>query len=128
MTKTLIYPFLRFALGLVWMINGLYCKVLNQVPRHQEIVSRLLSEEWQRELTLLIGLSEIALALVIWSGWKRSFVNWTQIVLILSMNILEVVFVPELLLWGRWNGLLALFFVLFLYGYERTYRKSTNFG
>ena len=39
-------------ISLVWLVNGLYCKVLNFVPRHQLIVARILGEDFARILRL----------------------------------------------------------------------------
>ena len=58
---------LIYFIALVWFINGLYCKVLNQVPRHQEIVGRILGDDVAPTLTVLIGISEIVMA-----GWVLS--------------------------------------------------------
>lgn len=48
---------LRITIGLVWLINGLLCKVLNMAPRHEAIVSRILGDAHAMEITKLIGLS-----------------------------------------------------------------------
>jgi hypothetical protein len=37
-----------------------------------------------------------------------------QIVIVLTMNALEALLVPELLLFGRWNALFALLFCLLI--------------
>ena len=34
-----------FLIAGVWLVFGLYCKVLNQVPRHEEIVAQILGTE-----------------------------------------------------------------------------------
>jgi len=106
---------LNWFITLVWFINGFICKVLNLVPRHQEIVARITGNEQSRTFTLLIGLSEIVMAGWILSGkWSR--VNAiTQIVVIAVMNTLEFILVPDLLLWGRFNALFALLFIILIY-------------
>lgn len=53
---------MRYFIALVWFINGFYCKILNQVPRHQEIVARILGEDYAPILTKLIGVAEIVMA------------------------------------------------------------------
>ena len=110
-----IHNTLNWLIALVWFINGFICKVLNLVPRHQEIVARITGNEQSRTFTLLIGLSEIVMAGWILSGkWSR--VNAiTQIVVIAVMNTLEFILVPDLLLWGRFNALFALLFIILIY-------------
>ena len=110
-----IHNILNWFITLVWFINGFICKVLNLLPRHQEIVARITGNEQSRTFTLLIGLSEMVMAGWILSGkWSR--VNAiTQIVVIAVMNTLEFILVPDLLLWGRFNALFALLFIILIY-------------
>ena len=102
---------LRVAIGLVWLVNGLLCKVMHGVPRHEAIVSRILGETYAMEITKLIGLSEIGMAVWVWSGLYRKVNAWLQMVLVGTMNLLEVWLAPDLLLWGPWNLLFALGFI-----------------
>ena len=103
---------LRLLIGLVWLVNGLFCKVIGGVPRHQEIVATILGDEYAGFITILIGCGEILLAFWILSGRFRSACGWLQIILVLTMNIIEQVSASELLLWGPWNFLWALGFVI----------------
>ena len=99
----------------IWLINGLVCKVLNMVPRHQEIVAAILGQEHAVLLTKAIGVSEIAMAAWILSGkWPRLNAI-SQMVIIGTMNILEFILVPHLLLWGRLNLLFAVLLILVIY-------------
>lgn len=109
------HQILTYLIALVWLVNGLICKVLNFVPRHQEIVARILGEEFSRPLTILIGISEIIMAIWILSNVKPKFNAITQMVVILTMNILEFLLAPDLLLWGRLNLFFAILFVGFIY-------------
>ena len=109
---------LKYLIALVWLANGLFCKVLNLVPRHQEIVETILQVQNGRPLTLAIGLAETCMALWIISGYKRKLNAITQIVIIASMNVLEAIYAPHLLLWGKWNGVFALLFILVIYANE----------
>lgn len=99
----------------VWLINGLVCKVLNLVPRHQEIVATILGSNHARTFTLLIGISEVAMAVWILSGISTKLNAITQMVVIATMNILEFIIVPNLLLWGRSNAFFAFLFILVIY-------------
>ena len=75
----------------IWLINGLVCKVLNLVPRHQEIVAAILGQEHAVLLTKAIGFSEIAMAIWILNGkWPRLNAI-SQMVIIAIMNILEFI-------------------------------------
>jgi len=100
---------------MVWFLNGLVCKVLNLAPRHQEIVARILGEEYARTITVLIGISEIIMAVWVLSKYKSQFNAITQMIIVLAMNLLEYFIAPDLLLWGRMNIVFALFFVGLVY-------------
>lgn len=99
----------------IWLINGLVCKVLDLVPRHQEIVATILGQEHAAILTKAIGFSEIAMAVWILSGkWPRLNAI-SQMVIIAIMNVLEFILVPHLLLWGRLNLLFAVLLIVVIY-------------
>ena len=83
---------LNYFIAAVWLANGLFCKVLNLVPRHQKIVERILGNGNARLLTIAIGVSEIAMAVWILSGIMTRLNAITQIVIIAVMNALEFVF------------------------------------
>ena len=94
----------------VWLVNGLAAKVLNLVPRHTAIVAAILGDAHARPLTVVIGLSEVALGAWILTGRRRRATAWLQITLVATMNVLETFLVPDLLLWGRANLLFAAIF------------------
>lgn len=98
---------LDFTLALLWGTMGLYCKILGLVPRHQEIVASILGETAAPTATLWIGVGEVMLAVWIACGFRRRLAAVVQILLILTMNILELWFAAELLLWGPVNFLFA---------------------
>ena len=106
-----------YLIALVWLANGLFCKVLLLVPRHAAIVGRILGlgAAHAEPLTRLIGLSEIGMAVWVVSGIKSRWCALAQIALVLTMNALEAWLAPDLLLWGRANGLFALLFCLLIY-------------
>jgi len=114
---------LTYLIALVWLANGLFCKVLNLVPRHQEIVETILQVQNGRLLTIAIGLAETGMALWIISGYRRKLNAITQIVVIASMNILEAIYAPHLLLWGKWNGVFAFLFILVIYANQFLLKK-----
>ena len=96
----------------VWLVNGVWCKMLDGVPRHREIVARILGDEHSLLLTRMIGLGEVVMAAWILSGvrWKWSCI--AQIAAVAVMNIIEFIVVPDLLLFGRFNSLVALAYIM----------------
>lgn len=112
------YRVLPYFIALVWLVNGLLCKVLGLVPRHAAIVARILGPAHAGLLTRLIGLAEIGLASWMLSGLHRRWCVVAQILLVGVMNALEAWLAPDLLLWGRANALFASLFMLLLYYYE----------
>jgi hypothetical protein len=115
---TSLYRVLTYLLALVWLANGLVCKVLGLVPRHAAIVARILGPTHAGLLTRLIGLAEIGMAIWVLSGLHRRWCVVAQIILVGVMNALEAWLAPDLLLWGRANALFASLFMLLLYYYE----------
>ena len=115
MTDKAIHNLLTYCIAAVWLINGLLCKVLNLVPRHQQIVAGILGEKYSGTLTILIGLSEIAMAIWIVSRIKTRLNAITQIIIIAIMNTLEFLLVPDLLLWGKYNSVFAFLLIIAVY-------------
>ncbi|HIB37240.1 DoxX-like family protein [Mesonia sp.] len=112
--KTLHFTLTAF-IAIVWLINGLVCKILNFVPRHTEIVAEILGDEYSRTLTILIGILEVIMALWVISKFKSRLNAIIQITAVMAMNVLEFILVPNLLLWGKFNFLFALLFVFIIY-------------
>jgi hypothetical protein len=112
-----LQPVLRYAIAAVWLVNGLLCKVLYLVPRHEAIVARILGPEYAAPLTRLIGFAEIGMGIWVLSGrWLKLNVA-AQIALVISMNVLEFWLASDLLLWQHLNIVFAGLFVLLLYYY-----------
>ena len=111
MTVRILYKSLNYFIATIWFANGFLCKVLNLVPRHQQIVSEILGNDYATVFTKLIGVSEMLMALWILSGIKSRFNAMSQILIITTMNTLEFIFVPDLLLWGKYNSLFAFIFI-----------------
>lgn len=83
-------------IGSVWIVFGLYCKVLDQVPRHRRIVERVLGAQWGW-LILVIGVGETMLGLWVFTGWERVVCAAVMTAAILGMNALEIWLAKELL-------------------------------
>ena len=107
-----------------WLINGLYCKVLNLVPRHQQIVTGILGDNHSKTITVLIGLSEMVMAFWILSGFKPRLNTISQIIIIAAMNTLEFFLVPDLLLWGKYNSVFAVLLIAAIYYNEFHIKKK----
>ncbi len=106
---------IKYFIATVWLANGLFCKVLNFVPRHEEIAARILGSEHARFYTILIGISEISMACwIILNKWSKLNAA-IQIIVIATMNILEFFLAPDLLLWGKANAIFAALFILLIY-------------
>ncbi len=121
-----IKSILTISISLVWLINGLYCKVLNFVPRHEMIVSRILGEEYSFIFTKTIGFSEILMFIWIISKIKSNWCAITQICLVAIMNIIEITFVSDLLLFGCLNIIFASIFIIVVYINEFVLIKNSN--
>lgn len=106
---------IRLMFAAVWWVNGLYCKVLDLVPRHQEIVAHILGDGNARTLTVLIGLGETAFGCWIFSGRKWRLSCGLQITGVLAMNVVEFLAARELLLFGTWNIWIALIYCLLVF-------------
>ncbi len=117
---------LTYLIASVWIINGLIYKVMNLVPRHQEIVSYFIGDGYAREATIAIGLLEVVLALWYLAQIKPCINAVVQMSAVFIMNVLEFIFVPELLLWGRFNIVLALFFIGLVYFNEFVSRQKLH--
>jgi hypothetical protein len=126
MPHHLRYKLINYIIALVWLANGLFCKVLNLVPRHEQIVSKILNIADARLFTILIGISEIVMSVWILSGIKPRWNALTQIFIIGLMNALEFILVPNLLLWGRLNAVFAMLLMIIICYNEFINRKIIN--
>lgn len=106
---------MNYFFAAVWLANGLFCKVLDLVPRHRQIVGRILGETHARIITKAIGVAEIGMTIWILTGIQSRTNAIMQIVIVAAMNVLEFFLAPDLLLWGRVNAIIALMFVLLIY-------------
>ncbi|MGJ8731651.1 MAG: DoxX-like family protein [Cellulophaga sp.] len=124
MQKNILNKMVTIAIGLIWLANGLLCKVLNLVPRHMQIVNRILGEDFAKPLTISIGVLEIFMAGWIVSGYKSRVNSILQILIIGVMNILEFTLVPDLLLWGKYNIVFAFLLICVIFYNEFYLKKS----
>ncbi len=109
--KKTIHRVLNYLIACVWIVNGLFCKLLNFVPRHQLIVSEIAGEEYSFLFSKLIGIAEILMAAWILSSIRSRFCAIVQVIVVATMNIIEYCVCPGLLLFGKMNAIVALFFI-----------------
>ncbi len=115
MSNKTFQKLLTWSIALVWLINGLVCKVFNLVPRHQQIVARILRTPHARSLTIAIGCAEIIMAVWIISRITKKLNTIVQVMIIAAMNTIEFIIAPDLLLWGRWNAIFALLLIAIIF-------------
>jgi hypothetical protein len=115
---------LTIIICLVWFINGLFCKILSLVPRHELIVSRILGAEYASILTKAIGVAEVFMVIWIVSGIKSRYCAVFQMIIIATMNVMEFVLVPDLLLFGRLNIVFAFLFIILIYSNEFIVKRT----
>ena len=89
---------LRYAIAAVWLVFGLGFKVFNLMPRHREIVARVLGPKVAVPMTILIGFGEAAIGVWMASGQALVACLVLQTVAIVSMNALELIKARDLLL------------------------------
>jgi hypothetical protein len=118
MPTNILHTVLTHGIAAVWLANGLLCKVLHLVPRHEQIVARILGATYAPLLTRAIGVAEILMAVWVISRLKPRFCALAQLGLIAFMNALEFILAPDLLLWGRLNTVYAGLFMLVIYYQE----------
>jgi len=115
---------LNYLIALVWLINGLFCKILNLVPRHQLIVSHILGSDHAVLFTKVIGTLEVLMAIWVISKITARLCAITQIILVAVMNVIEFFAVPDLLLFHHINIIVATGFIALLYWKEFMLKKS----
>ena len=124
--NNLAYKILNILFASIWLVNGLICKVLNFVPRHEAIVGEILGTEYSSILIKLIGISEIVMSIWILSKWQSRLNAIVQISAIFTMNILEFTLAPHLLLWGKFNLCFAIGLCILIYINEFHLKPKNN--
>jgi hypothetical protein len=78
----------RATIASVWIYQGLWCKVLGRMPRHQEIVGTVpfLNAARAHRALVGVGLLECVIALWVLSGRGASEVALMQTFLLAAMN------------------------------------------
>ncbi len=121
----IIHRVLTYLIAIVWFINGLFAKVLNLVPRHEQIVARVLGDDYSSLIIKTIGVAEIFMAIWVLSRIFSRFNAITQIILVVTMNILEFTLARDLLLWGKANAFFAFIFISIVFYNEFVLDKKS---
>jgi len=123
MTRKKLHRIVTVLIASVWIGFGLFCKVFHLVPRHEEIVARILGETHAGSVTRIIGVLEVLMALWILSGFKKRLNAIAQIALVGTMNALETILAADLLLWGHYNVIFAVAFIWIIYVNEWAFNE-----
>jgi hypothetical protein len=87
---------IRSAIALVWLYEGLWCKVLGRMPHQEEVLgSHPLFRRWARPALLSLGLLEVAIAVWVLSGWEAFLAALFQTVLLVTMNVNGLLFARQ---------------------------------
>ena len=88
---------IRGAVALVWLYEGLWCKVLGRMPHQEAVVESvpLLGPRYARAFLLLLGWAECALGLWILSGRLAWWAALTQTVALALMNAVGLAFARD---------------------------------
>lgn len=92
---------MRYALAAVWLVHGLYNKLLGGSPRHLAIVQSVPGLHGAAGARMLIAVGAAELAIAIWMLSRRA-PRWcaaVQTVMLMSMNLVELRYARPLLLW-----------------------------
>ena len=89
------------AVASTWLVHGFYNKLLGASPRHLMIVQATpgLDGIAGQYALWAIGGAEVALAGWVLTGWVPRLCAATQTLVLLSMNVVELTFASDLLLW-----------------------------
>jgi len=79
---------MRIAVALVWLYEGLSCKLLGSMPHQLDVVASVpvMSSRTAAMLLRAIGVAECALAIWVLSGWQPWTAAIAQTVLLVGMN------------------------------------------
>src|SRR5262245_52844178 len=89
------------SLAAVWLVHGLYNKLLGGSPRHLAIVQAVpgLGGASGARVLVAVGIAEVAIAAWMISRRAPILCALVQTLLLLSMNVVELTFARPLLLW-----------------------------
>ena len=79
---------IRASIALVWLYEGLWCKLLGGMPRHAEVIAAtpFLGPVTARAALITLGLAECGIAAWVLSGRRMRQAALVQIGLLIAMN------------------------------------------
>lgn len=85
----------------VWLAQGLFSKLLGGVPRHLAIVQSVpgLGGAAGEQVLALVGVAEVSIGIWVLTAWAPRLCAGVQSAALLSMNVVELGFARDLLLW-----------------------------
>ncbi|MEO7918163.1 MAG: DoxX-like family protein [Thermoanaerobaculia bacterium] len=92
----------RYGIASIWLFHGVYGKLLGGIPRHQQIVARVVGASLAGAATRTIGLAEIVIALWFLTGKKPRWCAAAQTMMLAGMNAFELTHANDLLLAPVW--------------------------
>lgn len=98
MKPKIIHLFLTLLIGGVWVFHGLYSKISDGIPRHRQIIERILGTSIVDPATLVIGVLEVMLGLWVFSRIWRRACALVQTLALVAMNFLEILLAKDLLI------------------------------
>jgi hypothetical protein len=79
---------IRSSIALVWLYQGLWCKVLGGMPHHQAVIAAVpfIGPAASHAVLIVLGLAECGIAGWVFSGWQLRNAAITQTALLVIMN------------------------------------------
>src|ERR1035438_4612625 len=79
---------IRFSIALVWLYQGLWCKVLGRAPNHTAVISAVhfIGPSGSRVALIALGMFECGIAAWVWSGRGMRKAAIVQTLLLAAMN------------------------------------------
>jgi len=105
----------RLFIAGVWIFHGLFSKILDGIPRHKQIVGKILGEEFADAATIAIGVLEILLGCWVLTGLKKRLCAAVMTTALVSMNTLEIIIARELLISAAGMVALNLIFITIIW-------------
>jgi uncharacterized membrane protein YphA (DoxX/SURF4 family) len=82
------HKLIRLSIALVWLYQGLWCKVLGRAPSHAAVISAVpfIGPAGSRVALIILGLVECGIAAWVLSGHRMRQAAIVQTVLLVGMN------------------------------------------